>query len=113
MSDEKTLTVVEQREIGFYGDEVIAVQVEDGTVYVPVRPICDMIGVDWASQSRKIGSVPILSDISMSVVIKQQTSPGSRRPKTSRMVCLPLSHINGWLFGINANRVKEFGRRWK
>lgn len=32
--------------------------------------------------------------------------PGSRRPNTSQMLCLPLEFINGFLFGINAKRVK-------
>ncbi|NHZ71982.1 MAG: hypothetical protein GWP17_02725 [Aquificales bacterium] len=30
----------------------------------------------------------------------------SRRPKTSRMLCLPLEYVNGFLFGINPKRVK-------
>ena len=32
---------------------------------------------------------------------------GSSRPHTSEMLALPIDYLNGWLFGINANRVKE------
>ena len=30
----------------------------------------------------------------------------SRRPRTSTMTCLPLEYLNGWLFGINPDRVR-------
>lgn len=107
MSQQKMLSVVEQREINFYDDQILVVKVEDGTVYVPIRPICEQLGVDWSGQAKKLNSDPVLSEVSMSVELTLQTSPGSRRPKTSRMLCLPLDYVNGWIFGINVNRVKE------
>ncbi len=109
MSDKKQLTVVEQREIGFYDDQVIAVKVEDGTVYVPIRPICDQLGISLTGQARKLRNDPVLSSISvtMSVNLSSQTSEDSRRPNSTNMLCLPLDYINGWIFGINVNRVKE------
>ena len=39
MSDENALVPVEQRTVLFYDDELVAVKVEDGTIYVPIRPI--------------------------------------------------------------------------
>lgn len=42
----------------------------------------------------------------MSVVITPtDIETESRRPWASIMSCLPLKYLNGWLFGINANRV--------
>lgn len=32
--------------------------------------------------------------------------PGSSRPYTSEMICLSLDYLSGWIFGINASRVK-------
>jgi hypothetical protein len=53
MADESnSLIPVEQKEVIFYDDEVIAVQIEDGTVYVPLRPICDLLGIQWSAQRR-------------------------------------------------------------
>jgi hypothetical protein len=43
------LKVVEENTIIFYEDELIAVKVEDGTIYVPVRRQCDNLGVDWSA----------------------------------------------------------------
>lgn len=105
MSDETTLTVIEQREIGFYEDRISALKVEDGTIYVPLRPICELIGVDWAGQARKLNNDPVLSEVSASVDLTLRVSDARQTIRTT-MRCLPLDFLNGWLFGINANRVK-------
>ncbi len=59
---EKVLTVVEQKEVLFYEDKVLAVRIKDGTVYVPVRPICEQLGISWPSQSNRIKRDAVLSD---------------------------------------------------
>jgi len=102
MSEEKALVPVEQKEIEFYNDEIVAVLVElDGQrqVHVPVRPICDYLGLSWAGQRQRIHRDEILHEVSSECVIHSQ---GQRRT----MLCLPLDYLNGWLFGINASRVK-------
>ncbi len=111
MSEEKALAVVEQREVEFYGDDVMAVLSTEGTVFVPIRPICDLIGVDRRGQQRRIQQDPVLSQVAKTVPVMSGdvTSPdieSSRRPKTSYMLALPLNYLNGWLFGMNADRVK-------
>jgi len=40
-------------------------------------------------------------------VTRADIAEGSRQPKTSEMLCLPLDYLNGWLFGISVNRVKD------
>ncbi len=100
------LISVEQKEIVFYGDNVVAVRVEDGSVYVPVRPLCELIGVSWQGQAKKLRNDPILSEVSTSVNISLQKSENTMGTHTAAMVALPLEALNGWLYGINANRVK-------
>ncbi|MCP4426957.1 MAG: hypothetical protein GY803_20905, partial [Chloroflexi bacterium] len=111
MAKEKVLVPVEQKQVLFYEDEVTAVLVKlDGTqqVFVPLRPICNYLGVDWSAQSRRTNRDPVLVDEVMSVAITAtDIESGSKRPRTSEMACLPLDLLNGWLFGINANRVKD------
>ena len=104
-----SLTVIEQKKVPFYHDQITAVRVEDGTVYVPIRPICELLGVDWASQRKRINRDIVLAKQKMSVVVTttDSVSDGSRRPKTSHMIALPLDYLNGWLFGMNASRVKD------
>lgn len=105
------LEPIEQREVLFYEDEVTAVLVrtdEGEQVLIPIRPLCDLLGIDWSSQRQRINRDPVLSDVVMSVVVTTaDIDPTSRRPRTSEMLCLPLDFLNGWLFGVNASRVKS------
>ena len=103
---EKNLTVVEQKEVEFYSDQITAVRTEDGKVYIPVRPICDLLGVNWAGQRQRIQRDPILSEI-ITVVGVTHSTAGATNTQTNQMLALPLDFLNGWLFGINANRVKS------
>lgn len=103
MSEEKAVVPVEQKTIDFYGDEIMAVLVEvndQQQVYVPVRPICDYMGVTWSGQYERLQRDPVLSEIMLSVRVTRTED------QARKMICLPLDYLNGWLFGINANRVK-------
>lgn len=107
MSDEKALIPVEQKEVDFYGDTIVAVRTGKGAIFVPVRPICDLLGVDWSAQRRRIARDPVMGAEAMSVAITTtDIDPDSRRPRTSAMLALPLDYISGFLFGINADRIK-------
>lgn len=105
----KTLVPTEQKQVLFYDDEITAVRLKDGRVFVPVKPICERLGIQWAAQSKRIRRDPVLSKeiMSMSITDTDIRVSGSRRPRTSEMLCLPLDFISGFLFGINATRVKE------
>ena len=105
---DKSLTVVEQKTVEFYGDELVAVRAQSGGIYVPVRPICELLDVDFDGQRRRINRDPVLSEAVMSVVVTTtDIDPSSRRPRSSEMLALPLDYISGFLFGISATRVKE------
>ena len=104
---EQALTVVEQKEVEFYGDTIVAVRVGEGGVYVPIRPICDLLGVDWSAQRQRLRRDAVLADLTMSVVVTTtDIAADSRRPRSSELLALPLDYISGFLFGINADRVK-------
>ena len=96
---EHTLVPVEQKTVEFYEDQITAVRMVSGEVFVPIRPVCDNLGVTLAGQRERINRDPVLSEevTSVSVTLTQQAR---------EMICLPLKFIPGWLFGINANRVK-------
>ena len=71
------------------------------------RPICDRLGINFDAQRWRINRDAILSDEAMPVVVTTiDIKPSSRRPRTSKMIALPLDMIGGFLFGINASRVK-------
>jgi hypothetical protein len=110
MADEKALVPIEQKRVLFYEDEITAVLVQkdqQGQVYVPIRPICDFLGLDWSAQRQRARRNPVLSETLQGVVITTTPSKSGRGGGPQEMTCLPLDYLNGWLFGINANLVKS------
>ena len=103
MDESNVLVPVEQKEVEFYGDEIIAVRTGDSMVHIPIRPICELLGVDWSAQRRRINRDTVLSEEMRSVAV---TTTEGERLVTREMQCLPLDYISGFLFGINADRVK-------
>lgn len=97
------LQVISQKEVVFYDDTITAVQVADGTVYIPIRPICVQLGLNWNGQRERINRDPILSESKQGVRVTRPPEEGGEQ----EMICLPLDMMHGWLFGINANRVKD------
>ena len=65
-----------------------------------MKPICENIGLDWEAQRQKIHRNQILN--STACMIKAVAQDGKNREN----LCLPLEYLNGWLFGVDAARVK-------
>ena len=105
MSEKKALVPVEQKTVEFYEDQVTAVRLSSGEVFVPLRPIVEGLGLDWASQTRRINRDLILSDEQKRVAVT--TTDSRHESMTREMLCLPLKYISGFLFGVNASRVKS------
>ena len=105
MSEEQALIPIEERQVDFYGDDIIAVLVGvngEEHVYIPVRPICTYLGLSWSGQSERIKRDLVLSEEARFVRVTRTNLGGN-----PNILCLPLDFLNGWLFGINAARVKE------
>jgi hypothetical protein len=98
--NEQTLTPMEEKTLEFYDDELVAAKMADGSVFVPVRRLCDNLGLDWPSQRQRILRDEILNEAKGVVII---TTPGGQQ----EALCLPLDLIPGWLFGVQPSRVRE------
>lgn len=106
MSQDQALIPVEQKSVDFYGDEIMAVLIEEDRrrqILVPVRPICDYLGLSWSGQRERINRDPVLSEVMRFVRVTRTNSQGGN----PNVMALPLEYLNGFLFGVNANRVKE------
>ena len=84
--------------ININGTEIFAESTEDG-IFVPIKPICTAIGVDFKSQYEKLQNDEILAS-----TMVLSTTVGADG-KDREMVCLPLMYIYGWLFTINPKNV--------
>ena len=85
--------------ISFHDQSIIAIE-HEGAHFVAMRPIVENIGLDWQAQLQRIKRHPVLSK--GVVVITTPSSGGNQETN-----CLPLSMLNGWLFGVDVNRVRE------
>ncbi|OFJ88331.1 hypothetical protein HMPREF2844_09640 [Neisseria sp. HMSC072F04] len=85
--------------ISFHG-QTVPVFTRNQTHYVAMKPIVENIGLDWVSQHKKIQRNEILK--SGMVIMTIPATDG----KTYETACLPLDYLNGWLFGVDAQRVK-------
>ena len=65
---------------------------------VAVKPIAEAIGVDWKSQHAKLIKDPRFNYGDITIVANDG--------KNRTMLALPVRQLNGWLYGINANKVK-------
>ena len=100
---EQALVPVDQRRVRFYGDDLVAVIIEEHgrrRVYVPLRPICDYLGLTWPGQWERTRGDEVLAPEVRSVRVTL-TERGARTVQ-----CLPLDLLSGWLFGVQARRVK-------
>lgn len=68
---------------------------------VAVKPVCEILGVDYPGQFAKLKEHPIFGS-----VIGLSSTTGADG-KTYEMVCLPLRYFPSWIFSINPNNVKE------
>lgn len=100
MTDKK-LVPVEQREVDFYDDELVAIRANDGQIYVSIRHMCNSLGLDNRSQRRRIQDHKVLAKGYASGVI--MTPEGVRR--TSSLLRVDLVPL--WLSGVDTGRVKD------
>lgn len=71
---------------------------------VPIRPICEALGIDYPSQFTKLKS----DDFLRSTVVLSTTVGADEKGRD--MVCIPLEFVFGWLFTINPKNVNPEAR---
>jgi hypothetical protein len=115
---DKTLVPVVQKEVIFYGDVITAVQVNENgrtQILIPLRPLCDHLELSWSGQLQRLKRDLVLASELRSVFVTQvepgRSSDAAETEATREMICLPLDFLNGWLFGVNARRVKDSVRQ--
>ena len=83
-----------------FNNQTIPVFFQDGKPYVAMKPICENIGLNWDGQRQRIQRNHILSK--GTVMITAPSKSGKQEYS-----CLPIGYLNGWLFGVDVNKVKS------
>lgn len=82
----------------------IATIKEDEQVFIPIKPICDALGIAYPRQYTKLQSDEFLaSTVTLRVMVAADG-------KDREMVCLPLRYVYGWLATINPANVAPEAR---
>lgn len=84
--------------VDFYGDTLEACQ-QDGKVWVNLNRLCEAMGVDMSTQRRKLKK----EAWACLVIMTKQAEDGQRRDFT----VIDLDTMTGWLFTINAGKVRK------
>lgn len=95
--DQKIITTIN-------GIQLTAVTNEAHEVFIPIKPICDALGIDDKRQREKIQNDEILSSVGG---LKPSTGGDG---KTYEMYCLPLQYVYGWIFTVNPKNVAPEAR---
>jgi hypothetical protein len=88
------------RNVSFYGDDLIAVQNDDGTIYTLFARLCENLGLRREAQVRRVQRHTVLREGLITLTI--QTAGGPQAAQFLRLDLMPL-----WLSSVQAERVKE------
>ncbi|MBT0350259.1 antirepressor protein Ant [Morganella morganii subsp. morganii] len=83
--------------VPFHGDILYVVNY-NGQPYVPMKPIVEGMGMDWASQFTKLKQ-RFKSTIAEITMVAEDG-------KSRNMLCIALRKLSGWLHTISPNKVK-------
>ena len=92
------MSIAQLETIQFHNQSLIILNHENKP-YIAMKPVCENIGLDWHAQLNRINRHNVLNK--GVVMIATPTKGGIQK-----LACLPISMINGWLFGIDTNRAK-------
>lgn len=68
---------------------------------VPIKPVCEILGVNYTTQVEKLKEHPLFSSV---IPLRGTTGADG---KTYQMLCIPLRYFSSWIFSIHPNNVRE------
>ncbi len=80
-------------------NNVEIVVIENGEKRVPIKPICEALGVNYSTQLEKLKSDEILGSV---ILLRGTTGSDGKEYK---MQTIPFKYVFGWLFTINPKNV--------
>lgn len=83
----------------FLGQEITLID-NNGVPYVAMREIVLGIGLDWKGQHKKLIEYSDKFNCGHITTVAQDG-------KNREMLCIPIKKLNGWLFGLNPNKVRS------
>lgn len=93
------LEAVNTSYVTFNGQQIITAMAA-GVAYVAMKPIVENLGMSWSTQQTKLmKQISKFNCVHMNMVAADG--------KLRKLLCLPLKKLNGWLFSINPEKVRD------
>lgn len=90
--------------VAMINDISLQVVADEREQLVAVKPVCEILGVDFSAQRAKLKEHPIFSSV---MVMNTTTGADGKRYE---MLCIPFRFFAGWLFSIHPDKVKDEAR---
>jgi len=90
----------EQRHVLIEGEDVLAAWIGERDIYIPLRPMCEALGIVARAQITRIKRDDVMAERLRS--LRLDTPGGSQTVQALHLEAVPL-----WLAGLEPNRVKE------
>ncbi len=95
-----TLKPREQLPFTYFGSVVLGVRHADGTIYLSIRDLCDVLGVSRPSQMRRLRQH---ADLSQGIALFQVRTPGGAQAQEF----LALEKVPAWLLSVSTRSRSE------
>ena len=87
----------------FYGETFEVVLADDRKLYVPLRRLCDALGIDYSSQRKRVLRDEAIQDTLVTIPME---TPYQNSVRVQEVSCLWLNRLPYWLGTIDAARIK-------
>jgi hypothetical protein len=87
-----------QQAVDFLGHQINCVQDDDGTPYVPLKWLCEILGIDHNRQRREVKD----DELYQWKIVPVKGADGRHR----KMFCLTLKQMHFWLYTVAVNTVR-------
>ena len=84
----------------FYGKIIQIVKGNDGHYWVPVKQICDDIGIEFNRQRKRLKSHKVIK----TCVVPMYHAGQQKR----ELFCIRKDYLGGWLFSIDTSRITGY-----
>lgn len=98
-----------QVQLKFAGVLLPVSQNEQGKDVVPLKPISDVIGLDWETQRKRVNGDYLRKRLGTCTGLKHGAGMGHVAEQQREMTCIRLDRVAAWLNGINPERVRVNG----
>jgi P22_AR N-terminal domain len=84
--------------VDFLGYEIALIEDDDGKMYVPLKRVCEILGIDYKSQVKSVKRYGIYDEKVLPVL--------SENGRYRKMPCLSVKRMRSWMRGVNHSKVR-------